>query len=563
MKICQQCRGKFEISDVEKEFFQSIGLKFGEKVVKIPEPKLCPDCRSQHRMMFRNDRVFYSRKCDLSGKKFISLYPEDSEFKVYHPDEWYGDGWDVKDFGRDFDFKKPFFEQYKELMMEVPRLGIDIVNCENSNYCNYCGDDKNCYLDIAGEANEDCYFNLFVKYSKNVVDCTFVYNSEVCYECINSYDCYGCQNSMYLENCSDCYFCFDLKGCRNCIFCSGLRDKEYFIFNKKKTKAEYEKYMKGLKMTSHKQREKLYAGWTKFKLENAVFRDAYLLSCENCSGNNLKNCKNTLYSFNATNCEDCRYLFDVLDAKDCQDLNYSLYKPEVSYELISTLNMVRCAFCMASHYNSDCYYVDLTNNSQNLFGCIGMNHAQYCILNKQYTRSEYEELVPRIIEQMKENGDHRQGGAGWGQFFPVELSPFAYNETVADEYFRLGKEEVGKNGWRWKEGVGGSKVEGGGCVVADDIGDVDERVCKEILMCEKSGKSYKIIPQELKFYKKMGIPVPRRAPDARHRDRIELRTPRQLWKRKCMKCGAEVLTAYSGERKEKIYCEECYLGEVY
>jgi len=30
----------------------------------------------------------------------------------------------------------------------------------------------------------------------------------------------------------------------------------------------------------------------------------------------------------------------------------------------------------------------------------------------------------------------------WGEFFPHELSPFGYNETVAQEYFPLTEEEV-------------------------------------------------------------------------------------------------------------------------
>lgn len=552
---CQQCGSEFKIPDADQRFFKRAAPRFGSKIVDMPLPTFCPDCRNQRRSMFRNDRSFYKRKCDLTGKQFISLYPQDSPYTVYHHDEWYSDKWNPMDYGRDFDFSRSFFEQFKELMLEVPRLGIDIVNCENSSYCNYCGDDKNCYLDIAGEANEDSYFNLFVKYSKNVVDCTFVYNSTLCYECINCYDCYTCQNFEYCENCSDLYFCYDLKGCRNCIFCSGLRDKEYFIFNEKKTKEEYEDYLKKLALGSFKQRRKLHEGWTKFKLDNVIFRANYFLNCENCIGNNIKNSKNTFYSFNALNCEDCAYLYDVLDAKDCLDLNYSLYKPEVSYELISTLSMVRSAFSMASHYNHDVYYCDLTNNSGHLFGCIALNHGEYCVLNKQYSKEEYEQLVPKIIEKMQADGE-------WGEFFPAELSPFAYNETVADEYFSLNKNEIEKNGWRYVEKKSEYSGDATLTEIPDDISDVEENICKEILKCEKSGKLYKIIPQELKFYKKMGIPVPRCAPDQRHKDRIELRTPRRLWDRKCMKCDADVKTAYSTERKEKVYCDRCYLKEV-
>jgi hypothetical protein len=518
------------------DFYESIG---------VPAPTLSPDERVIRRMMWRNDRTFYLRKCDLSGKQMVSIYPADAPFPVYHPDEWYGDGWDAMDYGQDFDFERPFFEQWQELMMKVPRLGIDIVNCENSYYCNYCGDDKNCYLDIAGEGNEDCYFNLFTKHSKDCVDCTFVYNSELCYEALNCYDCYKVFYSMYLDNCSDCMFCFDLKGCKNCLFSSNLRQKEYYVFNEQKTKEEYEEILKDLDWDEAKK------GWKKV-MQNAIHRDMYNIGSENCVGNDIKNSKNCKVCFNATNCEDCKYLYDVLDAKDCQDLNYSLYEPEKSYELISTLNMKFCAFCMASHYCADSYYCDMCNNSSDLFGCIGLNRKKYCILNKQYTKEEYEMMEEKIIRHMKKHGE-------WGEFFPEELSPFGYNEVVAQEYYPLSKEDALAKGYKWKDEDEAHDYQGPE-VLADDE---DDDITKKILRCEASGKLYKITPHELKFYKQMGLPVPRRCPDQRHLDRMALRNPRALWKRECSKCGASVQTSYSPDRVEQVYCEECYLKEVY
>lgn len=558
-KQCKQCGANFALDQQDLDFYKKIAPKFGKHVIEMPLPTFCPDCRNQRRQMFRNDRSFYNRKCELSGKQFVSTFAPGTPYKIYHPDAWYSDKWDPMNFGRDFDFDRPFFDQFAELMRDVPRLGINIVNCENSYYCNFCSDNKDCYLDIAGEANRDCYFNLFVKYSKNVVDCTFVYNSELCYECINCYDCYNLQNSMYCENCSDCYFCFDLKGCRNCLFSSGLRNKQYFIFNKPYSEVDYKDYMSKLHMNSYEQRRKLYDGWAKFKAENAIFRANYFLNCENCSGNDIKNSKNTHYSFNVLNCWDCKYLYDVLDAKDCQDLNYSLYKPEFSCELISSLNMVKCAFSMESHYNNEVYYSEMLDNSANLFGCSALKHKSYCILNKQYNREEYEDLVPRIIEHMKKIGE-------FGEFFPVQISPFAYNETVAQEYFPLTKEQALMRGWRFKnEASSESKISD--YKISDNINDVDDNICDKVLICEVSGKPYKIIAQEFKFYKRMGIPVPRRSPDQRHRDRIDLRTPRRLFERRCDKCGAGMQTPY-GQSKEpfapqKVLCEDCYLKVVY
>ena len=40
----------------------------------------------------------------------------------------------------------------------------------------------------------------------------------------------------------------------------------------------------------------------------------------------------------------------------------------------------------------------------------------------------------------------------WGEFFPSSLSPFGYNETVAQEYFPMTREEViGKTLFNWSD----------------------------------------------------------------------------------------------------------------
>lgn len=38
----------------------------------------------------------------------------------------------------------------------------------------------------------------------------------------------------------------------------------------------------------------------------------------------------------------------------------------------------------------------------------------------------------------------------WGEFFPTWLSPFGYDETVANEYFPLSESDVREKGWKWK-----------------------------------------------------------------------------------------------------------------
>ncbi|MEK0337685.1 MAG: hypothetical protein QQN41_09670, partial [Nitrosopumilus sp.] len=97
-------------------------------------------------------------------------------------------------------------------------------------------------------------------------------------------------------------------------------------------------------------------------------------------------------------------------------------------------------------------------------------------------------------------------------------------------------------------------------------------------------KAFKIIPQELQFYRQMGIPLPRKCFNSRHYERTKQRNPLKLWRRICQcagkisdnkvyqntiehfhkqdHCPNEFETTYAPERKEIVYCEKCYQEEV-
>ena len=124
LKDCKQCGDKFEISEKDLKFIEKISPVFAGKKCEIPAPTLCPDCRRQRRLAFRNESSLYHRKCDKTGKQIISMYKPEAPFPVYCPEEWFGDTWDARDYGREFDFGRPFFEQFVELRDKVPHLSL-------------------------------------------------------------------------------------------------------------------------------------------------------------------------------------------------------------------------------------------------------------------------------------------------------------------------------------------------------------------------------------------------------------------------------------------------------
>ena len=99
--------------------------------------------------------------------------------------------------------------------------------------------------------------------------------------------------------------------------------------------------------------------------------------------------------------------------------------------------------------------------------------------------------------------------------------------------------------------------------IPEKIDQVSDEITKQILTCETCGKNYRIIIQELQYYRSMHLEIPRHCPDCRHKARMSLRNPRKLWDRNCMKCGTAMKTSYAPERKEIVYCEKCYNESIY
>lgn len=94
--------------------------------------------------------------------------------------------------------------------------------------------------------------------------------------------------------------------------------------------------------------------------------------------------------------------------------------------------------------------------------------------------------------------------------------------------------------------------------VSDVVSSSDAGVIGEVYECAESGKGFKFIPNELSFYEKMRVPVPKECPDVRYSKRMKLRGGGKLWERKCFGCGKIVQTSFSPERLEKVCCGECY-----
>ncbi len=491
------------------------------------------------------------------------MFAPDLPHIVYCIDCWHGDGWDAKTYGRDIDWDRPFFDQFAELVMIVPLLGIIVTRSENCDYCNMVMGAKSCYLSTRiADVSELYYCHLGLDRSHQCVDCNTIKQTERSVETMDSERCYQCIGVSSSANCTDCLFIDDCKDCQDCVCCAGISHKQYYLFNKPSTKEEIGEYKK--KIRSYTGYQEVLREYEKF-FTTVPKRATFQKNSDQCIGD---------YIFDSGSCNQC---FNVVgtrdsgDVKDCEFLENVAHvdmgiNSQWCYNTIGfgDANTIMCSW--TTIYSSFLTYCISCFTSQDCFGCVGMKRAQYAILNKEYSKEEYDTLRTCIIEKLKSEGQ-------WGKFLPVRVSPFAYNETIAQDFYPLTRDEALVRGIRWRDELPGSygKETLTARDLPDAIDDVTESILKEVLACtcdsckehqDVCGRNYKIIKQELVLYKILGFPLPRRCPLCRHRARVNRRNPQMLYDRSCSHCGKSIKTTYSPDRPETVYCEQCYQKEI-
>ena len=537
-KPCQNCKADFTIEPEDFEFYEKI---------QVPEPTFCSECRMKRRMSWRNENKVYKRKCDFSGEEIFSMHSPTSEIKVYDNDIWWSDKWNPLDFGREYNFEKSFFEQFDKLKNEVPWASRSILGSVDSDYCINCVYLKKCYFVFSAGNSEDCAYCNGISFTKDCFDCYHSKKSELCYKGFMLSNCYKTFFSSHCEDCQEIWFCNNCTNCHDCFGCINLKHKKYHIFNKEYSKEKYFEILADLNLGSFKT---IKEAEKKFKEFHLKFPVKFINGKKNndITGEYINNCKNVFDSYIAEDTEDSKYVqFSFSKGnKDCYDTIVTGMTAILVYECVVAGDGVNnIKFCLESFTKSrNLEYCIHCHSCSDCFGCVSLRHKQYCILNKQYTKEEYEKLVPKIKQHMNDMPytDSQGNTYKYGEFFPPELSPFAYNETIAQEYFPLKKEEAIKKGYRWYDKPKSKyKPTIKAKDLPDHIKDVDDSILKEVIECNskecKGSEVYRIIPKELEFYKNQNLPLPRLCPDCRHHERIKQRNPMKLYERVCMKEG--------------------------
>lgn len=560
-RTCKASWEKFAIFQSDLDFLEKMSPTFGGKKFQIPLPTLCPEERQRKRLCLRNERKLYRRKCDFSGKSIISAFSPDKSYKVYDQDIWLSDKWSWLDYWvalsnwqAGFDFNKPFSQQFKEMHDKVPVQALISTYNENCSYTSICGYCKNCYLITASENSEDCFYGHLIQDCRDVIDCCFAFNSERSYGCVDIKKCFNCYYLISSYGCNDCYYSVNLENCNSCFLSNNLSNKSYIFENKQLTKEEYQKKVEEFTKENRLSRVHLYP-----VMQKAFYKNLVWYRNEKVFGNLINDSSDVIMSVDVDKWEHIKYCQIAVDGDNLMDCCNVYINNHLSYEVMSGLS-TNCNIFSGFIFNCDHTILSYNCNTCSfLFGCSGLRNQKYCIFNKQYSPSEYEQLVAKIIAHLQSTGER------W-EFFDQQTSSFGYNETVAQDFMPLTKEEALKK-WFKRSDYEDPFPHSDKILKVDelpqDIHDVSDDILNQVILCEVSGKPFRIIAQELEFYRKHNLPLPRRHPDQRYFDRMQLRPWRNLYLRNCDKCGKEMLSAYPKENEFKIYCEECYNREIY
>ena len=303
-------------------------------------------------------------------------------------------------------------------------------------------DQKNSYLSIDIRFAENIFYSCFSYWNiTNIHNSFFVTNiADNVYFCSTVWNNnYNIFYSRYITNCNNIWFSSNLIWCSECINCDDLQNKKYCIENKEYSKEEYLKKKKEI-LKDKKEFLNYYKKINKkalnYNSKNVSWNALYF--SENAHNSyflkRIKNANNTMVWDWFDFCENVYDSFDIwINSKD-------LY-----WCFWVWLNSTNIYLSWGSWENSsNIFYSYALGSCSHCIWCIWLKNKSYCILNKQYSKQEWEELSDKIFSQMEKD---------WilWDFFPWELNPFYFNDTMAWLLWDFTKEEVEKEGYMWRD----------------------------------------------------------------------------------------------------------------
>ena len=458
---------------------------------------------------------------EIASWETLSFYKNNGHISRYHSSDRVKKMWDsfwddAPDQYRDLDLDSSFFTQFELLQDQIPMAYTlafpHLGNNENCEFADAVFSAKNVYLSfVVGFGATNIFYSAFCYANISDVLNSFLITKD-CSEIANSHHVAESYKIFYSKNIygsSNIWFSTNLIGCHECIGCDNLENISYSINNTIYQKDEYLKKKEEIRKDT-----KMFDRIWQHMYKNTVINFA----STNVSGTGIvksSHIENGLWINNMHNGRNIgiwsgdggsQNLYDCIDVWANGNDFYGVIAAGWS-------NALHLYSSQQIDNSSHIYYSMFMWSCHHCVGCIWLKNKSYCILNKQYTKEEWEILAEKIFASMEADGTL------W-DFFPASMNPFYFNDTLAyliDDTFT--KEEIEKDGYLWRDEPIRADIPEGMKVVKNTELDIfqwlsesgewyiDPEVLKVVISDEK-GNYYRIVQMEYDFLMKHALPLP-------------------------------------------------------
>ena len=522
---CQITKQPFLVSDQEADAYGRF---------ELPSPTVSPEERIRRLLAFRNAGKYFWRTSIQTEERVLSSYASGIPFPVAASSDELCGRFDPKTFGRPFDLSVSFFQQLYGLWAAVPRPAVSCCELEDCVAVQNSYRAARCVLVSNSVEVERCMYSDSLYDCSDCCDSLFLRHSSGCLECIN---CRYCQNLCYSEHCtycSDSWFLSGCEDCRNCVFCVNLSGASYCIFNKQVSQSEYEEFIRSLMLNTRNGLDAAIERFSAFAKDHPE-PHIYGEPAETISGNYLYDCRDVFGSFECDHAANLIGCCSLVSADTCiegcgfgAELRNCAQFVSVGLNAHHVVNSLNCF----NNVRYLTYCIDCTE-SANCFGCVGLNGAEYCILNQPYTKQAYVETVKKIRAALEATSQ-------WGCFFTYAFSSYAYNNSAAAPYMPVTKVQASVIHLLWDESdeeVKPSELLGdlgsaGAGRYSEPIASLEDVLQSDkqqlVLLCELSGRPFQIRREEVQMYQHWKVVPPNRCFEERQTRRVNRLTPRKL-----------------------------------
>lgn len=289
-----------------------------------------------------------------------------------------------------------FFTELQKIILSQPKLPVVVVNCENCTLCNEVYNSKNLFSCFDAYQITDSFYLFDSFICANCGDCDYAIESELCYESVDPYKAFNCDYLEYCENIRDSAYCYRCSG-NNLFGCVNIKNKSFCIFNRQLTESEYNEKVKKLRALPP---EKILAAVENIKKRFPLTQTIAADNENTTYGNYIHFDKDCYLCFDAAHDVNSAYLYDSFNCRMSYDLTYVAVGTELTYSAVDCATLFNCSFCVHANNCQDSSYLFNCSNVKNSLGCVGLKNKEYCILNRQFTKEEYEKLKSEILSQV-------------------------------------------------------------------------------------------------------------------------------------------------------------------